>query len=47
MRSQFGLGINSEWDGIKVELESEEEKTYFAAANNDILYTILKVGNVI
>jgi hypothetical protein len=45
MRSQFGPGINSEWDEIKVEYESEEEETYFAAANNDILHTILKVGN--
>ena len=43
MHSQFGRGINSELDKIKVELDSEEEGTYFTTANNDILDKIFNL----
>ena len=46
MHSQFGREINSELGKIKVvELHSEEEGTYFAAANNNILDKNFSLGN--
>ena len=43
MHSQFGRGINSELDKIKVQLNSKEEGPYFTAANDDILDLIFNL----